>query len=128
VAEGRARVEGLGQIVVGPDFEADDAIDVLAAGGRRMTGTAERFRRARRISNPFCTGSITLRMTSAKRPPAASSTAPSPVWCASTSNPSARSSSPTSSQSSRSSSTIKMTRGMAVRLSPKGGVRVVKNG
>ena len=28
-----ARVEGLGQVVVGADLEADDAVDVLALGG-----------------------------------------------------------------------------------------------
>ena len=28
-----ARVEGLGEVVVGAQFEADDAVDILAAGG-----------------------------------------------------------------------------------------------
>ena len=33
-----ARVEGLGQIVVGANLQADDAIDVLAAGGQQDDG------------------------------------------------------------------------------------------
>ncbi len=33
-----ARVERLGQVVVGADLEADDAIDVLAAGGEQDDG------------------------------------------------------------------------------------------
>ena len=35
-----ARVEGLAEVVVGADFEADDAVDVLALGGQHDDGRA----------------------------------------------------------------------------------------
>ena len=41
-----ARIEWFGQIIVGAQFEADDAVDILAAGGQHQ------YRRASSLAQP----------------------------------------------------------------------------
>jgi hypothetical protein len=64
-----ARLEGLGQVVVGAEFQADHAVHQLAARGEHQHRHCRWSADRRQTSKPSISGSITSRITASKPPP-----------------------------------------------------------